>query len=343
MLLNSITVAAAGLAATCTAFLLPPEVSEADIAIADKVSSLAEVAPDFARVNTVLVDCPGCPIQVRNRHGHVKVKNGKPNHLILNFAVNHPADESGDRLLLNGFELYPNSDPFHNVLSALQTWDKKPQVEEDERERDPETTQLKSHHKMRPQHLKEIIPSQLGFSLQIHPAAEDKDGQEYKLIDLDLQIIEVGNRFVDGVPNVNVRLIKDGSGNLAIAGVESTASQLQTSPTDKQEECTTLMCKWLAIIKAKMSHMKTSCHRKPGSSANNEVVGENQMPGHFKHHGGRPHFHHMHSHHRSWAQLFKNITTHILLPIVIGIFAGVTASLSVLFPPHQTLVSRSSD
>lgn len=314
MLLKPLTVAAAGLAATCTAFLLPPGLSESDISIADTIPN---IALSQTQSQSISVDCPGCPMQVKNRHGHIKVKQGKESRLGLNFEVDHQTGT--DRLLLNGFELYPNSDPFHNVLTAPQIVSEK---EEQEKKND-KSTKLKSHHKMRPGHQREIVPPQLGFSLQIHPEAGDTEGQLYRIIALDLQIIEVANRFVDGIPNVHVKLIKDASGNLMIGNVGTTKSLTaeHSKPAYKVAECQTLMCQWLQAVKAKMSQMKNRpCHGNAGK------MGMGQMSGHFRHHGQ----HGMHDrfrHHHSWGQLFKSIALHIVLPILIGVIAGVSVSL----------------
>lgn len=310
MLLKRLMLAVAGLAVATQAFLVPPEVSESEVKAANALPVEAYVVPDHQLLN---LTCPGCPLVFRGKHGFAKIKTDRASHLELAFAVDHELDH--DRLFVNNFEIYPSSDPFRSALGASL-------VPDDVGRR---------HMKHRKTH-KSSPPSRLGFSLQVHPVAENKE-QGLQLISLDLQIIEVGSMFVDGIPNVHVGLVKDSNGRLAIGSIGTTESQtLGSTPGGNQGECTTLLCKWVTIMKDKLSHMKSgkNCAGMKSGAAEGSQHGYH---GHHNHHdnqnnhGARPDGTEYRHHRHSWGLLFKSIAAHILLPVAVGIIAGVTVSL----------------
>lgn len=298
MLLKPLTLAVAGLAATAQAFLIPPQVSDSDIKAVES-SPKVFANPSSKSLN---LTCPGCPLMVSAKHGSVKVKTNKASHLELLFSIHSGLNY--DKFMLGSFELYPSLDPIHGVLRA-------PLVPDDV-EREPR----RKHHR-----LQLIQEPKLGFGLQVQPVAKNSDGVE--LISLDLQIVEVGTTFIYGIPSVHILLLKDSAGSLAIGSIEATESQTPAStPMDTQAECATWLCKWMAHLKGKISQMKGKhCGGKKGG-------GDSSRPKHHEHpHGDRPEKLEHHGHHRSWGQLFKNIAAHILLPVAIGIVAGVSVSL----------------
>lgn len=315
MLLQPLTVAAGLLALPAAqAFLLPPEVSDADIQIAH---DLEIAGPQVAEIQVIDVECPGCPILVRGKHGHnIQMPTDRANHLELTFTVDH--QPAFDRLLLNGVELYPANDPLRvlgDVLSAPQILD----------------AGERKHHggkKHRRPHHNKLMPQQLGYGVNVS-GKKDADG-EFTLVELDLQILEIGTTFIDGIPNVNVKLIKDKAGRLVISHIEKTASKrLLEAAEGGPEECKTMLCKLMAIAqgaKERIGKLKPfgKCHG-------------GHTKGGMRPASGHPHPHHHHApgsgHWRegyrkhSWGQLFKNIASHILLPVLIGIVAGVSISL----------------
>ncbi|ORY67664.1 uncharacterized protein BCR38DRAFT_336650 [Pseudomassariella vexata] len=297
---------AAGLAVSAThAFLLPfPEsTTESDVVNTLPVPFNTDVAlASTVGARSLDLNCPGCPVHVhhKGKDGKAKMKTDIPSHLQLDFKIDHAY--SGDRLMLNGFELYPHADPTSSTLGAKLLPD----------------MPHRQYGKHRPGHKQhEAEPDSLGFALHVQPVAKSTENLE--LILVNLQIIEVGNVFIDGIPNVELKLIKSPEGGLMIGGIQTTASETtQKTPMDKQEECTTLLCKWRAMFMQQIAHLRANkhCGGRPG-----------QQVGHVEGHR-RPGHHNMHQGHRaSWAQLFKNIGAHILLPIAVGIVAGVTASI----------------
>lgn len=307
-------IAAAGLTAVANAFLVPPELSAAEVEAfeAVPVESLA-----IAQSQTVNLECAGCPPVFKKHHGKPKHHKEHMSHLELDFSI---ADT--DRLLVNGFELYPNSDPFSNVLVAPQVAEKhKKHHNKHHKDAEDGGKALQSHHKFRPnEHKAKVVAQQLGFGLQIHPVTKTSD-EGMDLVVVDLQIIEVGSVFVDGLPNVRVHLIKSPDNQLLIAKIEQTASENAYSPMDdEQKECTTYLCKWRAIIAAQLERMKThGCAGMMGGKAGHGDA-------HAHHHGHKP-GHMTHNRQHGWALLFRKLTSHILLPVLVGIVAGVSVSI----------------
>jgi len=308
MLLKPLALAAAGLAAATHAFLLPTEVSQSDVDIVNSHPGVeALVIPQHVNVN---LSCPGCLLQTKGRHhgAGTETKPAKRSHLELAFSIDH--SQGLDRLVVNGYALFPKANPFLSPLKASLVPDDcvRSAVKE-----------LRGHRRRpRPQ-------QELGYQLSVGQQTTDsEDG--LALFVLDLQIIEVGDAFIDGIPKVHITLVKDiTTGALAIGSIEITESTTAIdTPMDKQEECATFMCRWLAIMKDSMAKLKGKpCHGKMRGGAK----GPHPHHEHHHHHKGRPNKMEGDVRHHSWGQLFKNIVHHILLPVAVGIVAGVSVSL----------------
>ncbi|KAI2464643.1 hypothetical protein F4781DRAFT_412419 [Annulohypoxylon bovei var. microspora] len=308
MQLTSI-IAAAGLAAyTTNALLLPPEVSEADNRLATTLP--VPISADFANdARRLKLKCPGCEVRLPPHHRMTDTAKDVVRYLELDFSIEPTG--SADRLMLNGFELYPNADPFRSSLAAVVLLD--------------------THRKTkRPMHSKGPQPEAaqaLGFGMQTRPISSPEE-DSFELVMIDLDIIEVDNVFLDGIPNVQIKLVKTPTGQLMIGDIETTDSEMkQHNPMDKQEECTTFLCKWKAIVMQKLASLrlhKGGCgghrtHAKGSGQAKQDgainvrpSVGDSHPPSHRE---------------RNWGLLFKNIASHILLPVAIGLLAGVAASI----------------
>jgi len=327
MLLKPLTVAAGLLAVPAAqAFLIPPEVSDADIQIANTIESIGSQVADSQVVN---VECPGCPISVQGKRGkNIQLKIDRPSHLELAFSIDHLSDH--DRLLVNGFEMYPSGDPLHETLSAPQVVDRREKDKRHYREHDHHD----DGHRKRPHHLAPQ-PQRLGFGLHVGPSKKDTDGQ-FELVEVELQIIEVGVAFIDGIPSVKVKLIKDGEGRLLMSQIEKSEPKFLDHPNGDAKECTTMLCKWLAIAREKLKGFKGfgHCH---GMKGGMNPHGAGEAP-HGHPHPQPPQPHHPHDpaaghwppapyQERRWGKLFKYIAAHILLPVLIGIVAGVSVSL----------------
>ncbi|KAI0119505.1 hypothetical protein F4814DRAFT_412211 [Daldinia grandis] len=307
MQLTSI-ITAAGLATLSSAFLLPPDISESDKDIITTLPVPVRVGAAILAVESqnLKLKCPGCPVHIPH-HGKVKIVNDIPSHLELDFDI-VPSDNA-DRLMLNGFELYPNADPFQNTLTAAV----RPDV-------------LHRQMKKRPQ-FKGPKPQTLGFGMQTQPVAKNEE-DALELIQIDLDIIEVGDVFVNGIPSVQVNVVKTPTGKLMLGEIKTIDSETaQSNPMDKQEECTTLLCKWKAVIMQKLAGLRfhKGCGGRPAHvKGHGEVKGNDEGKVEEPQEPQEPHHGHRQ---KNWGLLFKNIASHILLPVAVGILAGITACI----------------
>jgi hypothetical protein len=329
-MLRALTVAALGLATT-NAFLLVPEIADEAIDSLKAIKALPFDKISIAETQKIDLACPQCPLYVTDREGNVKLQADWKSHLELNFAIDHQA--AGDRLLLNDFELYPNADPFSHMLAAeLKANCKKKHrksVLDDVFETIDEV--YKEEFKGKKYHKEEAsnaaVP--LGFSMLVNPTVKSQD-DDMELIGIDFKVIEVMNTFLDGIPSIHIELIKAPEQALMIGSVKVlSAEESAPKPEVAQAKCDTLLCKWGALLddmfaKIKPLNFKACGGKGKHAPAKTEEGDAPKMD--------RPHHHHHHHpghrvHKHSWGQLFKNIVSHVLLPILVGIVAGVSVSL----------------
>ncbi|KAM7189762.1 hypothetical protein V8F20_010004 [Naviculisporaceae sp. PSN 640] len=324
MLLKPFSVAAlVAASAAANAFLLPPHESEFDLEVAGLVPVVADpsekisVRPAFGglpEVITVKLDCPGCVVPGYD------VDSPPKNHLQFMFLIEQNY-RFEDRLTVNGYELFPST-VSGDGLYAFQIVDDEPKADE---------------HFWK-----------LGYSLG-GQGPVSRDGN-FELWLLNLQILEVGSNWIKGIETIQIKLLKAVDGNkLKIASVELLESEnpAEIEQGEAGEECTTMMCKWIAYAQDKMKKMKEHMKAKP-CHGNGMGKGWGMGHGHHggpgpAHHGHHGSFGHGHGHGNenpqrpphfdesngphSVGKLFKNIASHILLPVLIGVVAGVSVSL----------------
>lgn len=309
-------ITAAGLAvSTTSAFLLPvTDISDNDHVTTLPVPSDTDFSiavPEAAEMQKLELPCPGCPVPVGHHKGDhrkpPKMKTDIPSHLELAFSIDHAADH--DRLMLNDFELYPRGMRLADTLGAQVLPDPMEETHKDSKHK------LPGHRK---QHMPIVQP--LGYAMSTSPVAQSTE-DDLELVQIELQIIEVGNVFVDGVPSVEIKVIKTPEGGLMIGGIKTTESEsLAKAPTEKQEECSTMLCRWKAMLSSSMGRFRPHCGggRRPAHAAG-------QLEGHH----GHPHGHgpHGQQHRHRFSHLLRNIVSHIILPVLVGIAAGITASI----------------
>ena len=339
MLLKPLTVAAGLAAASANAFLLPPEVTKSDVDIANDIGLLV---PNRATLQVVKIDCPGCPAVVHTRHGTKRLSD-KPNHLELTFSIDHQPDS--DRLLLNGVPLYPITEASLRAgITAPQFLDAPPsrhRPEKSGRHRDKGRRHHKDDDGEHKHHRRpwgpggpwagrgprvgggmgrwELDPQPLGFFMNTQSQANDG---LLELTTVDFQITEVGHTSVPGLPRIHMKLIKTLEGRLMILDTEVTPSvELVSGHGAEVQECRTMFCKWLSAILTSKPPMPCHGQRPDGAATPQPTHGHGRMG---QHHGAKGQKTH---HEHSWGQLFKNIASHILLPVLVGIIAGVSVSL----------------
>ncbi|KAJ3494486.1 hypothetical protein NLG97_g4049 [Lecanicillium saksenae] len=270
------------LAAVATAFVIIPEISEHDesifkiLPIDHSDSAFAYDVPESAFGQSVSVPCSDC--------------KGRNTRLRLDFTV-----EDDTKLLLNGFELYPDADPWSGDLQAAV---------------------IKGHRQPKNQ--------KLGYSLAVYPKATAKE-DNMELIEVDLKIIEVGTRFVDGVPAVRVDLIKAPGGSIAMSTV--------TFDQPLETACTTIWCRARELadkVWAQIHEMKgcgKSATSEPDSEAEYVDLADADIPDmEFIPEIDEP----VMPSREEWHRLVKSIAGHIIMPIVMGVTAGVSVAFLAL-------------
>jgi hypothetical protein len=303
--------AVAVLATASTAFLLPPTISSSDKDIIQTLPFEQAAAIDGRVVN---IECPpGFPVQITNLLGETKTAASSVSSVLrLNFSLSH---NDADVLLLNGLQIYPINPLSQSFLEPLTA---------DQLVKSPQGT------------WNYAASPRLGYSLSVrHPVKASNDDQ-LDLIALHLEISEVGDRFIDGFPIVDVKLLETPSRKLMIGDVEISPAGLPTSGGS----CTTIICKWRAIVAEKLSELKGCGGKARPHKGQTMKPAADQEDGHR--HGGhgrprphgphRPHRHH-HRHNR-FARFLRNIVLHVFIPVMIGVVLGVTASLIGMIVGH---------
>jgi hypothetical protein len=181
-----------------------------------------------------------------------------------------------------------------------------------------------------------------GYLFHYHSAETiTEDGME--LLSMTLQIAAV-----EGVPvtppELRINVLKDASGRLMIASFETAQPSGHNEITD-EKECNEwpLLCKWKSIVAQRIEKMKKmgkGCHKRPHGHPNpmEEDTIEGKPPHRF--HPGRPHprphhrphhhkghGHHPHPPHHRMHMFARRAFFTILIPIIIGIFAGTVTYL----------------
>jgi hypothetical protein len=296
--------ALAALVRLASAFLLPPAISEADTDIIKTLPFEDAIAMD-GRV--MEVSCPGCPV-VTDIEGKMHVTE-TDSVLKLNFSISH---DGVDQLLLNGLPIYPinpSAASFMEPLTASQM------VKAEDNTWQYASTPV------------------LGYSISVRrPVSSEQDHLD--LVSVHLEIVEVADKFLSGIPTVDLKLLQTPSGQLMIGDAEIVAPSSPSSAP--AQECTTILCKWRAIIADRLAQMKgwKGCG---GESRPATTATEAEPKPHHGHDGGRPHHHphhYKHGKHGGLARVLKGIAIHIFIPVLIGILCGITASLVGMFVGH---------
>ncbi|KAL2062203.1 hypothetical protein VTL71DRAFT_6469 [Oculimacula yallundae] len=282
--------AVAAMAGLSQAFLIPPEMSSADIDATSTIP-LNTVAMN-GRV--VEISCPGCPVSTEF-NGEVITTEGEST-LEFTFNIEASSDNGPDRLMLDGVQIYP-VDPTQTFMEPLTAAQMVKNADE--------TWKYASNPK-------------LGYSLAIGGSAGSSEDHLH-LVAVHLEIIEVANKFVSGIPTIDLQLLETPSGKLMIGKSDVTAA------INSSGECTTLLCKWRAIVADRVAALKKGCG---GSKRPTPQVRPIHEP---THHFNRPHAkpHGWRHHHRqgTFTRILRGIVLHILVPVLIGVMVGITASL----------------
>lgn len=277
------------LAASAAAILIVPEVTESDEGVFRALPIEAESLEIPASALAQSVDLP------------CRQCRGRDTHLKMDFAV-----EDSTRLTLNGFELYPKADPWHGDLTAA-------------------VIRGSGVHRER----------RLGYSLAVNHEGMDEE-QGLGVVAVDLRVIEVGTRFVDDIPTVKIRLIQAPTGDIMIASV----NVMETDGADKPK-CDTFLCRIEGMFDHTWNKVKGGFKGCGGMRGHHKGKGN----GHHKHPHEKPEHRkgpmisdsrpnpgtqkHQELRHHSWSELIESVTSYVLLPVLLGITAGVGVAMYV--------------
>ena len=302
--------AATALLPATSGFLVPPTIASAD---SDIINTLPFEDAVGITDRVVELDCPGCPVLVLDIDGKIHSAQAE-NVLRLNFSLSL---EDNDRLFMNDVQIYP-IDPQSTIFMEPLT--------ADQLVKSPAGT------------FEYAASPKLGYGISVSRPATSSNNEQLDLILIKIEILEVADTFVDGINAVVMKLVETPSGKLMIGEVEiipvPTNSPI-SKPTDGNQECTTIICKWRAIIASKISKIK-GCAGKARVGAHGSKHGSGVRP----HHHGRPrpqapHRPHRHHHrHGGFARFIRSIVLHVFVPIMIGVVVGVTTSLIGMVAGH---------
>lgn len=295
---------ATGLAvAAANALLIVPESSSPS---SDVITTLPLEAHAESHSRSLHLDCPSCPLLTTSPDGRSAVATTDvPNHLQLTFSVDQ--NQPTNRLLLNGFELFPHP-TWAGPLKAVQL----PDTSSDDGSVDDGEGMLRD----------------LGYSFAVRPVGGAED-HSAELLEVSLRIVEIGNVVVERVPTVVAHVIRLEDGTLMMVTVET---REPPAPPSTPSQCRTTFCRLHELIAQHLAALRVKISKHCGGSQDPGVQQSpsSPRPGHHGHHGHHGHGHVMTGYgrkHHSWSHLLRNIVSHILLPALIGVVAGVSASI----------------
>ncbi|KAJ4374773.1 hypothetical protein N0V83_001849 [Neocucurbitaria cava] len=300
----------ASLALAASAVLIPPTISTEDIGDDNALETLA-IDP---LKRSVTLECPGCAFATQE-HDALKWKSEAGSAYLFEFEVG----PSEDTLYIDGVQIYPPS--FNSFAQTFRVTQVDPNAEDG----------LRLHV--------------TGYHMHYN-AAETVSEAGTELIPMTFQLASVEGTNVDP-PELTINLLKDSEGRLMIASFQA-AQTTAAAPAD-EKECNEwpLLCKWKSIVADRVDKLKKmgkgkGCHGRPhgqhGHGRPNpmeEETTEGKPPHRFR--PGKPHPHHRphhrphgghrhHGGHRMHMFLRRAFFT-ILIPILIGIFAGTLTYL----------------
>ncbi|KAF2727823.1 hypothetical protein EJ04DRAFT_478444 [Polyplosphaeria fusca] len=289
------------LVAVADAVLIPPNV--ASLGDDNAMETLA-INP-FKR--TVALECPGCAFAAKEGDA-LTWAQGAGNAFLLDFEVG----EHEDTLDIDGVQLYPPA--FGHFTEPFFVTQVDPHADADDALRLRVT----------------------GYTFHYN-SAETVTEAGTELLPMTFQITSIESNTVDA-PALKINLLKDVNGRLMIASFQ-TATAEESSPIDQDKECKEwpLLCKWKSILADKINGIKSSvgkgCHKHKPNPMEEETT-HGKPPHTFR--PGVPHPHHHphhfsqggHRHHSHRIHMFlRRAFFTILIPILIGIFAGTLTYL----------------
>ncbi|KAJ4992854.1 hypothetical protein SVAN01_01558 [Stagonosporopsis vannaccii] len=302
----------ASLALAANAILIPPSMTTAELGDDNALETLA-INPSK---RTIAVECPGCAVATLEDQT-LNWEKDAGNAFLLDFEVGGHEDS----LEIDGVQLYP---PTFAIASQ-------------------------------PFYVTQISPnSEDGLRLRVtgytfhFNTAETVSEAGVELLPMTFQITSIESTPMSP-PSITINLLKDPSGRLMIASFDAKQSA-EATPVVKEQDCKQwpLLCKWKGIMADRIENLKhigqgrPGCHKRPHGMQRphghhnpmTEETFKGKPPHRFRPggHRGRPHHmehhgHHHHGHHHRMHMFLRRAFFTILVPILIGIFAGTLTYL----------------
>ncbi|KAF4763741.1 hypothetical protein N7455_010608 [Penicillium solitum] len=311
-------------ALSASAMLVVPEMEPKVDIIEDGFVNIHPMLLEDVHHAIVDLPCSECPLRETNDEGVVSWTEGKPSSLTLDFSI------EDNLLLANGRQIFPPAPPI--PILAVQ------QNEEGE----------------------DSAPMPVGYALEIMPMAAPSDEPGYELLDIRFTVLDLESHPVP-VDTVAITVLQDPNGELFIVrtDIENTApasdrlswKECHGKAKCLQELLVSRIRGLLAGAKARVMGMakagRKSCHGKhKGKAMGHHEEGHDGMPfpppppfegedsgrekfgpgGHHGHAHGSARPHHHHPHHGAFARTFSRIVHFIVVPAILGVLAGLTAS-----------------
>ncbi|KAL4890314.1 hypothetical protein BDV59DRAFT_184765 [Aspergillus ambiguus] len=305
------------------ALLVVPEIEAEAIANPgeDAFSNLHPLDAHISQQQHVDLLCTECPFREVGRHGKVHWTDGFQTSLSLNFSI-----DSGF-LLANGHQIFPPPPP--TLITATQR-----------RLSDGEESE----------------PISLGYAVEMMPLPSPPE-EPLDMVEVRFTVLDLDGHPVP-LDTVAISLIHDQEGNLYMAKTdieETTPDRLSWKQCRGKPRCLrrllfNRMRALFAAAKARMLGLgprPDGCGPPPHHPPRPDGFGPDRVPPPFSEDMdrmadgfGRPHHHHHHMHHfhhAKWRHTFARMVRFIVVPAILGVSAGLTASaLGMLV--GQTLV-----
>ena len=331
----------ATLALTANAFLLPAEIADEVQAAQAKA---AHLVPSLLRPNSqsFTLDCSSCPFALKSeRHGVHEWTNDVQSDLQMDFAVQN------NHLTLNGKPFYPvTSKDLPGELLVHQT----KKESESEKTLEGYNGDLKLSYTLEIPQPVEVDGYQVAT---VTMSILGLDGEMVRVDDVKIKAIKATDGSVSSFNDKSPTCFSnETSTQLSLTSIES----IPASPNDPDAQCTNMMCRVMTKLGAVVAKarakaasaaaatastakkVKCFCMRLAGHPA--AINGDGKTthlpthnhvrPGHFgdshrgpgMHHGA----HHRHGFVHSALALARRLFTFVLLPVMIGVAVGITAS-----------------
>lgn len=211
-------------------FLIPPEIIAVPAEIFERLTgSVGFIAP--INKQAIRIECSGCPVGA-NPTGKTGAPQNSESLLELNLTIQQ---NNIDQLLLNDVPIYPVNDPIHfspNPLSA-------PQLAQNEMNE-----------------WEYISTVALAVSTRVQQFAKDMSQNNFDLIKIDIDILQVGDAVLNSIPTVELELLKTATGKLEIRKTEIRKPNPLTPTVLKFDDCSTLLCRWRVMLSEALKKAK---------------------------------------------------------------------------------------